>query len=140
MLAKLEHIASVRVHARAGVAVCARASHASVFVHVDGQVHAPRHFLHASTLARTHARTHARTRRKTRARTHNHTHKPIITRAQVDSQTLLEFRRRKEEQAAEMEMARQLSALMHAQVCVKTAQKRTHKQKRVKTAQKRLSP
>jgi hypothetical protein len=58
----------------------------------------------------------------------------------VDSQTLLEFRRRKEEQAAEMEMARQLSALMHAQVRVKTAQKRTHKQKRVKTAQKRLSP
>lgn len=136
MLAKLEHIASVRVHARAGVSVCARASHASVFVHVDGQVHAPRHFLHASTLARTHA--HAR--RLERARTHNHTHKPIITRAQVDSQTLLEFRRRKEEQAAEMEMARQLSALMHAQVCVKTAQKRTHKQKRVKTAQKRLSP
>ena len=92
------------------------------------------------TQARLHARTHARTRRKTRARTHNHTHKPIITRAQVDSQTLLEFRRRKEEQAAEMEMARQLSALMHAKVRVKTAQKRTHKQKRVKTAQKRLSP
>eukprot|EP00802_Teleaulax_amphioxeia_P030278 Tamp_32775.p3 GENE.Tamp_32775~~Tamp_32775.p3 ORF type:complete len:117 (+),score=46.12 Tamp_32775:2-352(+) len=35
--------------------------------------------------------------------------------ASVDSQTLLEFRRRREEQAAEMEMARQLSALMHAQ-------------------------